>query len=422
MPVGNLLYDSISRNTGDIAMGIAANQLLAQHGVPTSIVDPLRLHMPRQLVIGGGELLRPIGDPLYDVFRQPGAHILNAVGVWDTADDLDYLKGYAHVSARSTREVDVLRRWVPQAELVPCATTMLRSEHYDIPGTELGELLVGIHMVPHALRMIDELIPLVNAIPHKKVFIPFTHYNGDASFMRHLPFDKTNSVFLDTLTPMELHSVLGQMSYVIVSSLHASIFAYSQNVPFASVFQQKTQHYFDDRGLEAHIVADRDQLQNMVHRLDSETFDFSALIKHDSAVITRTFAKYADILQSSEPEPADVARDEPADPDSTRVRGEILLTQAAQIIVERDVTLAGAEMARLALVAQNLQIVTDWGLANAAQEKVNQTSLANVERRLALAEESLARITRSWWWRVARTVAAPTRRALRSLATIFQRP
>lgn len=424
MPVGNLLYDSISRNTGDIAMGIAASQLLGGHGVSTSIVDPLCARMPQQMIIGGGELIRPTGDSLYDVFRQPGAHMLNSAGVWDTADDLDYLKGYAHVSARSSREVDVLRKWVPEAELVPCATTMLHSDHYEIPGTEPGELLVGIHMVPHALRMIEDLIPLVNAIPHKKVFIPFTHYNGDASFMRHLPFDKSNSVFLDTLTPLELHSAIGQMSHVLVSSLHASIFAYSQNVPFASVFQQKTHNYFDDRGLRAHIVTNRDQLQNMIHRLDAETFDFTASVENDTAVITRTFATYANILQEAQTLSETVPLAALADPDTNRVRGEILLNQAEQIIEDRDVTLAGIEAARLAQAARTLQIVADRDLSVITQAKANQSNTAHVadlERRLTDTETALTRITHSWWWRLARTMVAPIRRVLRSLTAVFQR-
>ncbi|TFD22866.1 polysaccharide pyruvyl transferase family protein [Cryobacterium sp. TMT2-23] len=428
--IGNLLFDSISLNTGDIAIGIAAAQILAERGITAQIVDPLGERMPGQMIIGGGELIRPAGDRLYDVFRQPGAHILNAAGVWDTAGGLDYLKDYAYVSARSSREVDVLRRWVPQAEIVPCATTLLRSDHYEIPGIEPGELLVGIHMVPHSLRQIENLIPLLNSIPHKKVYIPFTHYNGDATFMRHLPFDKSNSIFLDALTPLELHSVVGQMDRVIVSSLHASIFAYSQNIPFASVFQQKAQNYFEDRGLGAHVVADRSQLREMIDRMETEAFDFSEPIERDTAAIARAFDRYATILGQNEQESVPLVAVE--NPVTSRIRHEVLLAQAQQIIGDRDLTLAGSESARLAAIAESEAMAQESAAMTrktaqetAEKSEVQQARIDDLDHRLTQTENALARITRSRWWRLAVAVTRPARRArtaLHRLAGMLQRP
>jgi hypothetical protein len=201
------------------------------------------------LIVGGGDLIRVKGDVFYDLFRPRGNNILNAAGVWSGANDLGYLSDYAFVSARTNREAEYLRKWVPGAEVVPCTTTVLRSDNFAIPGITPGEPLIGIQLVPHSMRLIEDLVPIINAIPYKKVFIPFTHYNADASFMKSLPFDRSNCIFLDQLSALELHSVVGQMSQILASSLHISIFAYSQNVPFVSIYQEKINNYFQDRGL-----------------------------------------------------------------------------------------------------------------------------------------------------------------------------
>ncbi|TFC90425.1 MULTISPECIES: polysaccharide pyruvyl transferase family protein [Cryobacterium] len=420
---GNLLFDSISLNTGDIAIGIASAQVLARRGISAKIVDPLGERMPEQMIIGGGELIRPAGDRLYDVFRQTGAHILNSAGVWGTAGGLDYLKDYAYVSARSSREVEVLRRWVPEAEIVPCATTLLQSNHYEIPGVDPGDLLVGIHMVPHSLRQIENLIPLLNSIPHKKVYIPFTHYNGDATFMRHLPFDKANSIFLDTLDPLQLHSVIGQMDRVIVSSLHASIFAYSQNIPFASIFQQKVQNYFEDRGLAAHVVADRSQLRDMIERMDTEVFDFTGAIENDSAALSRAFDRYEGILSRNQGQSGAPSTFE--GPSTSLIREQVLLAQAQQVIGDRDLTLAGSESARLAMMTQTeaqTHEAQEASEAAACREDAQEARIADLESRLAQSEDSLTAVTGSLWWSLGLAVPAPLRRALRRLTQMLQRP
>lgn len=334
-----LLFDSISPNTGDIAIGIAGQQIFDRLGVTSSIVDPFSDVDSGPLVIGGGELIREKGDPFYDRFRRKGDHILNAAGVWTSATDLEYLNDYKFVSARSSRELEVLKKFVPTAELMPCATTVLDSAHFEIPGVDPAEPLVGIHLVPHSLRLIDRLAPLINAIPHKKVFIPFTHYNGDRSFMKSLPFDWSNSVVLDELEPLELHSVIGQMKYVVVSSLHASIFAYSQNVPFASVYQKKAHYYFDDRQLADHMVANEEQLTTMLRRLEHEEFDFRSRVAEDSEAIFSAFRKYQDLLSASTSEASVLAESE----ELSLPRDRILLQQAQHVLGDRDLVLSYSE-------------------------------------------------------------------------------
>lgn len=401
-----LLFDSISLNTGDIAIGIAGQQVLADHGATSNIVDPFAKNLPSPLIIGGGELIRTSGDPFYDSYRRRGRHILNAAGVWTNADDLDYLNEYEFVSARSTRELEVLRKSVPSAELLPCATTLLRSDHYEIPGIEPGETVVGIHMVPHSLRLIEDLIPLINAIPHKKVFIPFTHYNGDASFMKTLPFDKTNAIVLDTLEPLQLHSVISQMSYVLVSSLHASIFAYSQNVPFASVHQKKAQYYFEDRGLGSHLVVDHSGLNDMIHRLDSERFDFTASITRDKARVNEAFAGYVSKLGLAEGQTEGFETTPELTLESSRERDKILLNQAHHVIGDRDLALAYSEFRRLALVER----------ADKQDEIVDE-----LVQRLVVTEDALSRLRNAWWRRYPRGAARRAGNALGRLSAVFKR-
>ncbi|HEV7742769.1 MAG TPA: polysaccharide pyruvyl transferase family protein [Pseudolysinimonas sp.] len=346
MTNANLLYDSVSQNTGDIAIGIAATQVFERFGVSARVVSPFNDHMPSPLVIGGGELIRDPGDSFYDAFRQTGPHILNAAGVWHNASELDYLNEYAFVSARSTRELGVLQKVVPSAELLPCATTLLTSPDYEIPGVDPGEPLVGIHLVPHSLRMIDDLVPLIDAIPYRKVIIPFTHYNGDASFMSQLPFRKSDTISIGALDPLQLHAVIRRMKYVVVTSLHASIFAYSQNVPFVSIHQKKVENYFTDRGLLDHLASDHASLATAIRRVDEDAPDFTALVQADADAVLSAFERYARILGSA-PESAGVA--------SESVRGRtdaLMLAQAAHVIQDRDLAIAYAESRRLALAAK----------------------------------------------------------------------
>lgn len=290
-----LLYDSVSPNTGDIAIGIAAQQILAGLGVEGIAVDPFAEEKSSPLIIGGGELIRTSGDDFYDRFKVPGHHILNAAGVWNNADNLDYLKEYAFVSARSTREAETLSKWVPDVKVVPCATTLLKSDKYEIKGIDFSEPVVGIHLAPHSIRVIEELVDIVDSIPHQKVFIPFTHYNGDASFMAQMPFNRERTVTLGKLSPLELHSVFGQMTYSLTTSMHASIFSYSQGVPFVSIYQEKVFNYFSDRGLQDFVVKDYARLKNALEKIQFDIPEMELSLEKDRLILSDLFARYVEI-------------------------------------------------------------------------------------------------------------------------------
>lgn len=295
-----LLYDSISLNTGDIAIGIALSQQLEKRGIIPEIIDPYAINTNAYtaIIIGGGQLLRDPGDEFYDKFRIKGKHILNSVGV-SGSKDFKYLNNYLFVSTRSSYESQILEDGSDvKVSTIPCTTTLLESDRYTIPGLkrEPNERIVGIHLVPDVLTMCPNIIQIINDIPHKKVFIPFTHYNQDASFMRNLPIDKSNAIMLDKLTPLELHSVMSQMDYVIVSSLHASIFAYSQNIPFISMYQKKAYDYFKDRNLEKYIYKNQEQLTDLIKYVESTHIDMNKQILKDKKIVNETIDKFVEII------------------------------------------------------------------------------------------------------------------------------
>lgn len=337
------LYDSVSPNTGDRAIGIAVSQELARHGIRrTEILSPFSDAdtESRLCIVGGGELLRPLGDRFYDRFRPRGPAVLNSVGVWPDADHLDYLREYRRVTARSSREVDILRSSVPDAELLPCTTTTLRSEDFAIPGLpDDGEPVVGIQVVPHTLDLVPELVEAVNSIDARKVIIPFTHYNNDDTFMGALPFDRTRTITLPRLEPLQLHAVIRRMSFVVVSSLHATIFAYSQNVPFVTSHQEKIVNYLSDRGLSDDFVfSDLATLEDAVRRVQENPPDFREAVEKDVAAVR---ASFADLARLAGVEGArEVTPELIGDAQQTRESIELLAAQREEVVVGRDATIA----------------------------------------------------------------------------------
>lgn len=343
-PRVGLLYDSVSANTGDIAIGIAGQQELARHGIHDVVVlDPFDPYAQEvdAVVVGGGELIRPVGDSFYDTFRPRDGAILNAAGVWQTADALEYLADYEYVSARSSAEAAVLRQYVPDVRVLPCTTTTLEGTPYDL-GLDADEPLVGIHLVPHTVSLCPDLVDIIDAIPHRKVFIPFTHYNYDDSFMRALPFDRSRAVQLPRLDPLQLHSVVGQMTYVVTSSLHASLFAYSQNVPFVTAHQEKVVNYFGDRGLGRFVFASDDQLRQGIAALQSGNVDFADIVAQDRAAVHDAYAEFARIIhrRAARPRPTAAATqpraDAPPEPATDYVE-HMRAEQRAHVIENRDI-------------------------------------------------------------------------------------
>lgn len=382
------LFDALSENTGDRAIGLAVDQEFGRHGIAAvEILDPLQPHPAPEgplVVVGGGDLIRPLGDRFYDRFRLTGPAVLNAVGVWPEADHLDYLREYPYVSARTSREAETFSSaGIPDVHVLPCTTTNLESPDFTVPGLEPdGEPVVGIHVVPHTLDLCPELIETVNAIPHRKIFIPFTHYNDDDSFMRELPFDRSRAIDLPRLEPLELHAVLRRMTYVVISSLHATIFSYSQGVPFATVEQRKVSHYLADRGLGDLVFRSDAELRGIIDRLEQEPPSFHDLVAKDRTAIQEAFAGFAELARARG-EQAGATRPPSAPPTIGQDVG-LVADQRGEVIRGRDRSLG--------LVAR--RATAEASLAGERRQRLEQVEAAEAEasRRAATAEAEQRRL------------------------------
>lgn len=299
MKVG-LLYDSISDNSGDEAIGIALAEYCKKEGFPYEIINPFNFD-PREytsIIIGGGFLLREPGDPFYDVFRLKGKYILNGVGV-AAQSDLDYLNEYDYVSVRSQREKQMLvDASVDHVDVVPCITTNMEGSDISNIVPRFTKRTIGIHIVADTLANNPFLLDTIYQLPHDKVFIPFTHYNEDRSLMGALPGIE-NHMLLQELDPKQLFSVIGKMEMVITSSLHASVFAYLQNIPFLTFYQQKTFDYFKDRGLEWHVCKDLDDFKDKISIIFQRKIDFSPQIERDKTAIKKHLEKITQIIKNN---------------------------------------------------------------------------------------------------------------------------
>jgi hypothetical protein len=293
MKTMKVMYDSLSFNTGDIAIGLATRDLLAMRGVFADNANPVLAHAPKPHIIGGGELLRARGDEFYDRFRIEGQHLLNAVGVNYDSDDLEYLNEYAFVSARTSVEAEILGRFDSRARVLPCSTTLWGRQIAQVRDSSKPPVL-GIHLVPHSYRVIEDLAETINEVDAEKVFFSFTPYNGDLEFMKSLPLDLSRARFAPAGDPTQLFHQIGQFSGVISTSLHASIFAYTQNVPFVSIKQTKVFDYFSDRGLAENVVETRRDLRKGIERLLVGTDDYSALVDQDCVEISEAFDIFAE--------------------------------------------------------------------------------------------------------------------------------
>jgi glycosyltransferase involved in cell wall biosynthesis len=263
-----LLWDSISDNMGDHAIGLVLQRALNAHGLPTRIVDPFTPlhHDLAMLVVGGGELIRTPGDPFYDAFRVPGKHILNTVGVLD-GTGTEYLADYRMVTSRSRSDHARLSRGEVYPDLALLFGDYLSSEStslaVDIPNDALG-----IHVMPsqpEGLLVFADWLRKVDVGPI--VWLPVTHYANDEALMRMLAGHVPGSVLLPKLSPDDIFRVIGCLRLLVTSSFHGMLFAYAQDVPFISIQQSAKLGYFlNERRLQAHMAQTAGDLPELLPR------------------------------------------------------------------------------------------------------------------------------------------------------------
>lgn len=268
MPRIGLLWDSVSNNMGDKAIGLLLQRALSAHGIPHDVVDPFTSQVPEDivmLIIGGGELIRPAGDPFYDAFRVRGRHILNTVGVLEHARP-DFLDQYRLVTVRS--EAD--RKRLGQGEIVPCLTLLYDEYLPARPALDIPKGAIGINL--NMSFGAEEAMALVHWLRETKlgpiVFLPITHYNGDHYLMQVLAGQVPGATFLEPMTPDETFAAIGKLSALVSSSLHATLFAYTQGVPVIGFHHPpKIGAFLRDRGLKRWIFRTTADLRTLLPAL-----------------------------------------------------------------------------------------------------------------------------------------------------------
>jgi hypothetical protein len=289
-----LLYDSVFQNTGDKAIGLVMSDFLRENKTPFEIINPLSFDPLRykRLIVGGGELIRDKGDSYYDLFRVNGNHILNTVGL-TTNQDLGYLKGYSYLSVRSKASRKNVPSGVRNVKIVPDVTLKLVPEKYE---NFYSKRLIGIHVMGNVFEKYTHLIGLLSSIEdHQKVFLPVTFYNEDYKVMANTS-KVTGIDTLPLLNPRQILYFISTLKFLISSSLHATIFAYKNNVPFLAMWQPKIEYFLKDRGLENHIFHDEEELKEKLPKFLKMKFDFSEKIKSDEKILDEHFYTIKQLL------------------------------------------------------------------------------------------------------------------------------
>lgn len=361
-PTVGLLFDSFSDNVGDIAMADATRAELSRVGIDDVEIVDLFSSEPKQynaVIVGGGELIRPIGDVFYDRFRLPNATMLNATGVWSDADSLQYLKEYPFVSARSSTEVHTLRSAGVEASLEPCVTTTLTPEEA-VTLLPTSDRRIGIHYVPETIFKCPGFINIINNLDGDKLLIPFTRYLSDGRFMGAFPLEASRQLGDGRdLTPANLMHVIAQMDLVVASSLHVTIFALTTGTPFVSMDQPKVRAYLEDRGLESLLFHDDDSLHGALKSAEDSRQLIQRRAAEDRTKVHERFDQFAHWLARNDDNRVTV----PAmSIDSLADRKQVLAEQAAHVLAGRDRLLGMlfTRQAELATTKQLLDGQTRW--------------------------------------------------------------
>ncbi len=283
-----LLYDSVYQNTGDRAIGVVMGDLMKKNHIPYEIVNPLAFdpNKYKTLIVGGGFLLRDTPDYYYDAFRVKGRHILNSMGV-RTTQDLDYLNEYSYVSVRSTGDKKFLNNTVKKIRVVPDVGMALEPKKFDF---YYPKKALGLHIVKATVDRCPDIVEIINSIKEvPKVYIPVTFYNEDYLLMADL-YKRTDYIpVLPLLTPREIVYMISTFKFLICSSLHATMWAYINNVPFLTLWQEKVEFFLKDRGLEKWIFRNGDELKEKIPLLLNEKVNFNKPMEKDRKDIKEHF-------------------------------------------------------------------------------------------------------------------------------------
>jgi hypothetical protein len=294
-----ILYDDISGNTGDQAIGISVRKILTDIGVEFDELVPGRFNPLdyKTVIVGGGHLLRPSPDFYYDKFRLVGPHILNSCGIVGSPDDLEYLSDYTYLSVRSDGDKQKLAYLNLEIRVVPC-TAMLLEDSLDLP-FKVIKPSVGVQIWEGLLDE-DLLVKYLSGQPFHIYFLPITFHNHDYEYLDRLSQKVKNSSLLPILKPQQISALIGKFSYFITGSLHGSIFSYIHNVPFA-LFESDNKHTFflKDRKLEGYSFKNIIELKDVIQRIQSSPPDYSNILSVDLNLLKMHTDTIKEILPSN---------------------------------------------------------------------------------------------------------------------------
>ncbi|MEO8277635.1 MAG: Kdo hydroxylase family protein [Thermoanaerobaculia bacterium] len=297
-----LLWDSLSANTGDQAVGLAALRLARRAGL--SQVEPVHLGASVStdydcLIVGGGELLHPEGHPFYDLFRVPGEHILNTAGCFGEVE-AGHLSSYRLVSVRSLADREQLSGVHRDSiEVAPCLTVLFPDLVEDGATPQpAGTTLVHLHAGALTPIQAPTVVAWLEQLEGPVALLPFTHYNRDEELLGHFARAAGLAAPLETAHPDQAFAAIQRAKAVVVASLHAAIFAYSAGVPFLVFgYSPKVEHFLAERGLGQRLLRNASDLASHTHLLAPGTVDWEPQLRQDRATATALFERIASAVE-----------------------------------------------------------------------------------------------------------------------------
>ena len=308
-PVG-LLWDSVSDNVGDQAIGMVMRRFLESKGIRYEAADPFSYDSADYsiLIVGGGELIRPRGDPFYDRYRVRGEHILNAMGVYQP-DDVEYLNEYRLVTVRSEADKKILDPVVAGVKVRPCVTLVMgdyfeKPVHPLVPQTIIPGETIGVHVNLAVAHLIPSLVPAIRHLHqyYKVVLFPFTLYQQDGRIHEAIRKWLPEIPISPLRDPADIFHAIGQMRALVCVSLHGTIFAYAQNVPvLAFPTVPKISNFLEERGLGQYLYHTADEMLAKLENILAAPPDFSAAFAQDKRIVRKHLEEVAQIAGSSRP-------------------------------------------------------------------------------------------------------------------------
>jgi hypothetical protein len=281
------LWDSLSDNTGDQAIGLTLLRLARRAGIQR--IEAVRIGERLagrydMLVIGGGELLCPADRSFFDAFRVPGEHVLNTMGT-NGPVEASHLSSYRLVSVRSSADRDNLRGLSRQVKVAPCLSILFDGLAEDrVVPMERNSILLHLHagaIQPNKARM---LASLLRRLGPPVGLLPFIRHARDGALLSVLAAAAGLAPPLAVTGPDQAFASIRRSRAVVVSSLHAMLFAYIARVPFLVIpYAPKIGHFLAERGLEHRMLPDILRLPEKLHFLAPDSVDWQAPLAADKA-------------------------------------------------------------------------------------------------------------------------------------------